>query len=292
MGLFNSKKGRPESITVEPGSAPAGRVAMRPAVPDGSSGPRRLLSYRVANLQGIGTRQGQEDSFSFANASDVNRIREKGLLAIVADGMGGMKDGKLASETTVDSIRATFDTFDYSEDLSQQLCGALRVASDRVFGMLGGAGGSTAVVCLFYDGYLYYASAGDSFLYLMHRGQLTRVNRLHTLFHDACASLISHGSFDPSGPAEDPEKKALSRFIGIDELSDIDCFRIPLKLEGEDVILLCSDGVGDVLSEQEIKESLTLSSPRTMCVALEQLILSKARKYQDNYTALVIKCEY
>ena len=291
MGLFSGKKNRPEGVTLSPDTT-AGRIALTPETLSAAAGPRRLLSYRVANLQGIGTRQGQEDSFSFANASDVNQIREKGLLAIVADGMGGMKDGKLASETTVDSIRATFDTFDYSADLSQQLCNALRVASDRVYGILKGMGGSTAVVCLFYDGYLYYASAGDSFLYLLHRGQLTRVNRLHTVFHEECASLIARGSFDPSGPSENPEKKALSMFVGIDELSDVDCFRIPLKLEGEDVLLLCSDGVGDVLSEQEIRESLSLSSPRTMCVALEQLIFSKARKYQDNYTALVIKCEY
>lgn len=291
MGLFSGKKNRPEGVTLSPDTT-AGRVALTPGAPSAAAVPRRLLSYRVANLQGIGTRQGQEDSFSFANASDVNQIREKGLLAVVADGMGGMKDGKLASETTVDSIRATFDTFDYGADLSQQLCNALRVANDRVYGILKGTGGSTAVVCLFYDGYLYYASAGDSFLYLLHRGQLTRVNRLHTVFHEECASLIARGSFDPSGPSENPEKKALSMFVGIDELSDIDCFRIPLKLEGEDVLLLCSDGVGDVLSEQEIRESLSLSSPRTMCVALEQLIFSKARKYQDNYTALVIKCEY
>ena len=67
MGLFNRKRRQP-----------------RP--------PERLLSYQVANLQGIGTRERQEDSFAFVNALDVTEMRRKGLLAIVADVMGGLNN--------------------------------------------------------------------------------------------------------------------------------------------------------------------------------------------------------
>ena len=58
----------------------------------------RLLSYQVANLQGRGTRERQEDSFAFANALDVTEILRRGLLAVVADGMGGLKDGREVSQ--------------------------------------------------------------------------------------------------------------------------------------------------------------------------------------------------
>ena len=61
----------------------------------------RLLSYQVANLQGRGTRERQEDSFAFANALDVTEILRRGLLAVVADGMGGLKDGREVSQACV-----------------------------------------------------------------------------------------------------------------------------------------------------------------------------------------------
>ena len=56
---------------------------------------QRQLSYRIANLQGVGARARQEDSFAVANAMDVSQIREQGLFFAVCDVMGGMKDGKL-----------------------------------------------------------------------------------------------------------------------------------------------------------------------------------------------------
>ena len=71
-----------------------------------------LLGYRVANLQGVGARTRQEDSFTVANAFDVVKIRDEGLLFAVFDGMGGMKDGKLASETAVSSMRDSFKAMD------------------------------------------------------------------------------------------------------------------------------------------------------------------------------------
>lgn len=291
MGLFRRNK-RNEGRTLEPDAHLSPQTAPAAQDPGAQNIPRRLLSYRIANLQGIGTRQGQEDSFAFVNTVDVSKIREQGMLAVVADGMGGMRDGRLAGETTVNSVRASFTGFDYGESLQNQLCGALQTANDQVYRILGGSGGSTAVVCLFYQGHLYYASVGDSYLFLLHRGQLYRLNRLQTVFHSECADLIRHGSTDPSAPAANPERRALSQFIGMEYLDDIDCFRIPLHLEGEDVVLLCSDGVGDVLSESEIRDCLLLSTPNNTCIGLEKLILSKGRKYQDNYTALVIRCEY
>ena len=67
-----------------------------------------LLSYQVANLQQKGARPYQEDSFAFVNALDVTEIRENGLMAIVADGMGGMEAGKQVSEMAVSCMVSAF----------------------------------------------------------------------------------------------------------------------------------------------------------------------------------------
>lgn len=69
---------------------------------------KRLLSYQFANMQGIGRRNRQEDAFSQMNVMDVKKIRKEGILFVICDGMGGMADGKMASETAVRSIRASF----------------------------------------------------------------------------------------------------------------------------------------------------------------------------------------
>ena len=280
MGLFSRLKRRKEPLAVS-FPPPAEPVEIK-----------RLLSYRAANLQGLGSRQRQEDSFAFANVTDVTKMREKGLLAIVADGMGGMKDGKLASETAIQSIRSDFESFDYSEDLPVQLCNTLYKANEKVYALLDGEGGSTAVICLFYNEKLYYASIGDSYLILKRNGQIYHLNRKHTVFRRDCSALIRNGKMDPSELRLDPERDALTQFLGMDEIDDIDCFKKPLTLESGDILLLCSDGVGGVLSEEEINSCLSKPTPDAMCTALEQSIIAKARQHQDNYTALIVQCEY
>ena len=129
MSLFRRKKDRPKPEESEllqsdaggqktgipktgaPQTGTAGQSgAGKTQAPQTLSGSRvkRLLSYQVANLQGVGARARQEDSFTVANAFDVTEIKEKGLLFVVCDGMGGMKDGKVASETAIASIRNSF----------------------------------------------------------------------------------------------------------------------------------------------------------------------------------------
>ena len=103
----------------------------------------RLLSYRIGNLQGVGSRARQEDSFTVMNSMDVTAIREKGMFFSVCDGMGGMKDGKLASETAIASLRQSFAAMDRSRDLSRQLVECAYTASEKVEEKIGGDGGST-----------------------------------------------------------------------------------------------------------------------------------------------------
>ena len=76
---------------------------------------------QVANIQGIGARSRQEDAFAFANALDEKRYTERGMMFCVCDGMGGMRDGKLASETAVKSFRESFIAMNRQGNLSQQL---------------------------------------------------------------------------------------------------------------------------------------------------------------------------
>lgn len=257
-----------------------------------SSSPKRLISYRVANLQGIGARQRQEDAFSFANVLDVVAMKNRGLLAIVCDGMGGMKDGRLASDNAIEVIRAAYNDFDFDREIFPQLQGALLRANERVYSLLEGEGGSTAIVCLFYNSSLYFASVGDSYLIIKRGHKIFHLNKKHNVLHEVYTDTIRGGGFDPTIARADAEKDAVTQYLGIDELSDIDGFVRPLPLKDGDVVMLCSDGVAGVLSDEVMLHCLENEAPEQMTAELEQNILAAALPYQDNYTALIIKCEY
>ncbi|MBR1659082.1 MAG: serine/threonine-protein phosphatase [Oscillospiraceae bacterium] len=253
--------------------------------------PPRRLSYRLGNLQGVGNRERQEDSFAFVNAMDVHDMLEQGLFAVVADGMGGLRDGKQASETAIAVLRAEFRGFDRGGGLGEQLRDAVKRAGEAVYAALGGQGGSTVVACLIYDGKLWYASVGDSFLWLLRDGELLRLNREDNMMNLRWLECIRRGDFDPAAGREDPEAAALTRFLGMEGFDgEIDFLRRPLALRDGDALLLCSDGVGAVLSDETVRDCLRFPSPEQSCAALERAVLLESRPYQDNYTALVIRC--
>lgn len=251
-----------------------------------------LLSYQVANLQGLGARERQEDAFAFVNVMDVSKIRKDGLLAVVADGMGGMKDGKLASETVIAGLKQDFGEMDRENDLAQQLCQSVFDAGEKVYGLLNGDGGSTVVACIIFREQLYFVSVGDSFLYLKRGQELIRLNREQNCQAQTYLETIRSGSMDPTAAHNHREKAALTQFLGMDGMDEMDFLRRPFHMKDEDVLLICSDGVGGVLTEQELIVCLGEENPDRMCAAIEAKIRQHDETYQDNYTALIIKCGY
>ncbi|MEE1306340.1 MAG: protein phosphatase 2C domain-containing protein [Agathobacter sp.] len=249
------------------------------------------LPYLAANLQGIGSRNRQEDSFAFANVFDAEQIEKKGLLFVVADGMGGMRDGKIASDTAVYSIKNDFEKMDRSADLGEQLVQSTFRASSFVEERLDGYGGSTLIAGILYEKKLYYASVGDSFLYLMRDNQLIRINSSHNLENQMYLENIMDGGFDPDS-ADDSEAAALTQFLGMVGMSEVDSFVTPFQMQDRDIILACSDGVAGVITEPLILECLRNDEPQQMCMALEKEILNQRRGNQDNYTALIIQCTF
>ena len=250
-----------------------------------------LLSYQVANLQQKGARPYQEDSFAFVNALDVTEIRENGLMAIVADGMGGMEAGKQVSEMAVSCMVSAFSQMQRTGDLALQLRNAVIAADDALVQRFKGIGGTTLISCIIYDEKLYFASVGDSYLYLARGGNLYRLNREQNYRHQLYAEAISAGSIDPTEADQDPDGHRLSAFLGMGGLSDLDYLRQPLPLRDGDILLLCSDGVGGVVTESQIIQNLSNNSAAEMCLNLDESVRRASRVHQDNYTALVIRCE-
>ena len=246
------------------------------------------MRYQIDNLQGIGTRTNQEDSFTLVNALDEQMYNDYGLMFAVCDGMGGMKDGKIASETAINSFRKFFSEMDRSGKIAMQLKESVFAASNEVESLLDGDGGSTVVIGIIFHEQLYFASVGDSYFYLKRDGSLYRLNAEHNLCHQRYLENIRDGIFDPKECREDSEAAALTQFLGMAGFSEVDCSIRPMFLQKGDILLACSDGIGGVLDEQELLD--ILDGSEGMCRQIEQRIAEHAKPNQDNYTALAIRC--
>lgn len=254
--------------------------------------PQRLLGYQIDNLQGIGTRQRQEDSFACVNATDVMEIKNNGFLAVVADGMGGMKDGKLVSEAAIKQVKDDFKNMDREKDMGIQLKESIYQANRILYQTFGGSGGTTMIACVFFQERLYFVSVGDSFLYLKRCEGIYRLNREQTYRQELYRKLLYEGNLNTTQANEDEDGSRLSQFLGCPELKEVDALCRPWSIQDGDTLLLCSDGVGGVLTEQELLECLTEPTSDEACRRIEQEIQAKGRRHQDNYTALVINCRY
>lgn len=269
MGLFGKRK----------------RVTVSPLTSDSA-----MMRYEVGNLQGIGTRQRQEDSFVLVNALDEQKYRTSGLMFAVCDGMGGLKDGKIASETAVRSLRSSFKAMNMNKEIALQLRESVFRASEEVRNVLGGEGGTTVVMGIIIHEQLYYASVGDSFLYLYREGRVYRLNREHTVCNSLYLENIRDGITETNSCRQHPEAVALEQFLGMQVLSDVDSTVRPLRLHKNDILLACSDGLARSITESEIIEALQWPAVKDECDRLERYIAGMGNINQDNYTAILVRC--
>lgn len=252
----------------------------------------RKMSYQVANLQGAGMREYQEDSFALVNAVDVIEMQKNGLFCVLADGMGGMKNGKMASEMAISCLKEGFLSMNRKGNLCQQLKESMQEAGEDIYARFGRKSGTTAIACMFFEENLYFASIGDSSLYLKRGSKLLQLNREQTYREHLLRKMVHNPNWDIEAAYDDPEAECLMEFLGKDDMGEPDYFSKPFHLEAGDQILLCSDGVSKVLSNQQIFECLDTAYAMEACERLEQAVLAIGLPTQDNYTAIVVTCDY
>ena len=259
--LIQRKKKRDNKVTEEP------VMEHSKPVPD----------LDLANLQGIGSREEQQDAFGI---SRMDRYEEDGLLAVLCDGMGGMAEGGRIAAETVSELVGIFPWADDSD-----IPGWISQRSNRVYQQFRGHGGTTLVAVLLKGNRLSFWCVGDSDLFLLREGKLYGVNIRQEYKNDLVLRALD-GAFPVEEAFHDSQAGALSEYIGKEEVN-CDYNRIPFSLRPEDVLLLCSDGISDTLTLKQIREALSLS-PQVCCDKLEEEILLTGKPDQDNYTAIVL----
>jgi len=214
---------------------------------------------------------------------------EQSVLAAVCDGMGGAKAGNIASHIAVETFSSCLQGWEERfEDPVQLLRTAAQKANSAVFqraqkdpdcrGM-----GTTLVAVLIQGQTAYFANVGDSRAYLIRAGQIAKVTRDHSVVED----LVLRGEITPDEARSHPQKNLITRALGPEEAIRADLFE-QILLPG-DFILLCSDGLSNMVSDEEMcYEILHGGPPEDCCQRLLDTALSRGAP--DNVTIVLIQC--
>ncbi len=187
-------------------------------------------------------------------------LSQKGRLLIVADGVGGARAGSQASQW---AIRVAVETY-YDQpgaDLGSDLRTAIEQANNSLYQYLQSTGtqeaGSTMTAAVVHGNTLHVANVGDSRTYLLRNGQLTQLTRDHTLTQQK----LARGLIRPDQVEMDPDRSVLTRSMGAGPTVQVDVFP-PQQLGPGDAVLLCSDGLTDMVGDQEIARLLDRHGPK------------------------------
>ena len=195
------------------------------------------------------------------NVIILNNDNEEYLLA-VADGMGGHKAGEVASAIAIDHLTEEFyrlETLGTKENAIDWLRNIVKEINKKIFeytkenqdskGM-----GTTLVCAIKTNTYLLYGNIGDSSGYVIKKGKLHKVTKDHTLVN----LLVTTGELTEEEAKFHPRKNVLMRALGANDPIDIDIFDVDTNVSG---ILLCSDGLTNMLTDDQIEKVLNSELP-------------------------------
>jgi serine/threonine protein phosphatase PrpC len=245
------------------------------------------------NCQHIGARSSQQDAFGFSDKDDLAFVAHGGVLAVVADGMGGMAHGGEASHMAVRAFLQAYMAKSADETVPIALHRALDEANQAVISLAYQADeenvGTTLVAAVIHGNALHWVSVGDSRLYLWRDRQLTQLTEDHIYANDLDRDA-ANGNISREDAENHPERRSLTSYLGLTPLDLIDHNPQPLLLFGGDRLLLCSDGLYVGLVENGI-DSLFNRDPQQTAEDLVALVLAKNRPGQDNLTVAILACE-
>ena len=237
------------------------------------------------------TRPMNEDGYYISEYS-----REfEALYAIVADGMGGHKAGEIASSMALEQVSETVNRGfrgDMSvSEIKSLLVSAIKHANQSIYeksqaeSSYGGMG-TTLTLCFISGEQAVVAHVGDSRAYMFRKNKLHQITTDHSLVNE----LVKNGQITPEEAANHPQKNVITRALGTDSGVEIDLYEF--KLRPDDMLLLCSDGLSNMLSDSELLEHLAQGRNKTPEKLTEQLVLSANEKGGlDNITAVLLTKE-
>lgn len=232
-----------------------------------------------------------------SNLSDVGQVREVNEdylgyfrsgnrhLLVVADGMGGEVGGAVASRAAVEAVQSVFEAGSSASPRSMlhsgvaeanAACRRIKDEKPELAGM-----GTTLVMALIEEDKVWWANVGDSRLYRISSNQIEQVSNDHTIVK----RLMDEGLLSQKDAESHPKRHILERAIGSAKVVEAEVSEAPLELAKGDSLLLCSDGLTDLLDDDEISQVVANLGPDSACRELVDIALSRGG--HDNVTVQV-----
>lgn len=232
-------------------------------------------------------REANEDSGRHVQSSDPQIQTQKGTLTIVADGMGGHASGEVASQMAVELI-SDFYYQDTKNPTDIALKNAIEAASrsiyeasltkEKYFGM-----GTTVVALILQNDTAYVAHVGDSRVYRLRGAEFQQI----TEDHSQVMEMVKYGIISREEAKTHDDKNIILRAMGTQAEVEAELTQ-PFRVAPNDVFLLCSDGLCDMLDDEEMRGILISSAD--VHEACERLIEeAKQRGGHDNITVGIVK---
>ncbi|MDS4068497.1 MAG: protein phosphatase 2C domain-containing protein [Candidatus Competibacter sp.] len=244
------------------------------------------------NAQHRGDREEQQDSFGFSDLNDRALLDRGGALAVLADGMGGHALGRAASQTAVKVLLDGYPQSTAEESipitlrrLLHEANAAVRALAERE-GELDNAGTTLAAVVVHQQA-LHWIAVGDSRIYLYHASRVTLLTADHVYARELDREVAA-GRIAATEADEHPQREALTSFLGMPDLRQVECNLQPVPLHPGDRVLLCSDGLYRNLGEAELAEELARPDPQAAAEALLGRALARPQPRQDNLTIVIL----
>ena len=263
-----------------------------------------VSSYGKTNVGPV--RNNNEDNFFRAEMNfivpDENGVMqdERIGLYVLCDGMGGHQKGEVASAAAVNEIKRLLMGFMLSpnalqfEDFDDLLVESIKQANDVVLKINEDEGippearrmGTTTVVALYTGNHCYLSHVGDSRCYLVKNGAIKQLTEDHNL----ASYLVKTGIFKTKEEADRAHgAKSLTQALGPAESSSINPSTFSFEIDESCYLILCSDGLTDVVTEEEIA-SIVTSSRGNLKKTTEKLIKRAYRnKTADNITIIIVR---
>jgi protein phosphatase len=217
------------------------------------------------------------------------------ILAAVADGMGGMAAGEVASRVAIQTVFEQWQRFDDlltepTEPADQRLRSVMEAANTAVTQAVQN-GGTTLSVVFAEAQTLMIAHVGDSRIYLLRNAEIYQLSQDHSLV----ALLVASGQISEQDSQDHPNRNVLTKSLGSKKQLASGYIQIsePIHLQDGDIILLCSDGIWDCLSDADLLKQFQLanSSPALKVAVQETIATVLYQGAPDNATLLALRCE-
>jgi len=242
----------------------------------------------VAGLSDMGCqRENNEDSYLYWEPGGEEEFQRKGRLAVIADGMGGHEGGQEASRMAVDTVREVYDHA-FRDDPQSALVESFAAAHARIqdfaeqhplfHGM-----GTTCTALVVRGHQLYFAHVGDSRLYLVRSARILRLTRDHSYV----GRLVESGIVRAQDAEKHPQRHILTAALGAGRDVAVDGAQQGVALQDGDNLLLCTDGLWSVVTEDELETAVSANAPAECCAALVKL--ARQRGGPDNITLQVLR---